>query len=106
MSRIYSTGAPSRESALAIIQLKSRERIWRGVGEDEWTGKVEDTSTMFYNIDLKKVIVLFLVMITYIYNAPIDTLGAYRIHVKLKTTLYVHAKHSTTDIIYIKLYLK
>ena len=45
-------------------------------------------------------------MIMYIYQALINTLSAYMIHINLNVIFCTHVEHSPTKTIYIKYYLE
>ena len=47
-----------------------------------------------------------IIIIMYIYLAPINALSAHMIHINLNMIFYTHVKHSPTKTIYIKYYLK
>ena len=61
--------------------------------------KVVSFSTVALIVDI-------IIIIMYIYHAPINALSAHMIHINLNMILYTHVKHSPTKTIYIKYYLK
>ena len=47
---------------------------------------------------------LIIIIIMYIYYAPINALSAHMIHINLNVIFYTHVEHSPTKTIYIKYY--
>ena len=47
-----------------------------------------------------------IIIIMYIYHAPINALSAHMIRINLNTIFYTHVEHSTTKPIYVKYYMK
>ena len=47
------------------------------------------------------IIIITIIIIMYIYHAPINALSAHMIHVNLNMIFYTHAEHSPTKTLYI-----